>query len=124
MDPNFGDPDAQFITYDNYNFSARNNSILVGGQIRTDDQKTFTKIANLIDAIEESSLFAEVKTRSFTKNEVDNVSNDLTTEAEDLVVPGVAGSSTYEATLKLDFKLEQTEDAKVKAKSKAKPNSN
>jgi hypothetical protein len=124
VDPNFGDPDAQFITYDNYNFSARNNSILVGGQIRTDDQKTFTKIANLIDAIEESSLFAEVKTRSFTKNEVDNVSNDLAADTEGLDVPAATGSSTYEATLKLDFKLEQTEDAKVKTKAKTKPNSN
>jgi len=115
VDPNFGDPNAQFITYDNYNFSARNNSILVSGQIRTDDQKTFTRIANLIDAIEASSLFAEVTTRSFTKNEV--TSGDGV-EAETSAV------SAYEATLKLDFKLEQAEDTKAKTKSKAKPNSN
>lgn len=113
VDPNFGNPDTQFITYDTYNFSARNNSILVGGQIRTDDQKTFTKIANLIDAIEESSLFAEVKTRSFTKNEVASDSDGLATN-----------SGAYEATLKLDFKLEQKEDANATKKTKAKTNRN
>lgn len=124
VDPNFGDPESQFVTYDTYNFSARNNSILVSGQIRTDDQKTFTKIANLIDAIEASALFAEVKTRSFTKNEIDNVGNDVLAEGEELVAPETASSSTYEATLKLDFKLEQNEDANAKSKTKTKKNPN
>lgn len=99
VDPEFGSTE-QFIEYSNYNFNARSEQITVTGQIGTEDSKTFSQIANLIDAIEINPYFSAVKTRSFTKNsvieeitEIDEEGNEVTVEQE----------PTYQATLKLDF---------------------
>lgn len=94
IDPLFGQPNSQFVVYTNYNFNARTNQITLTGQIRTDNEKTFTQIANLIDAIEANPNFQNVKTRSFTKNIVDTTDDNTGITTEE-----------YQATLKLDFEF-------------------
>lgn len=96
IDPFFGNEEEQFIKYSNYNFNARTNQITVTGQIRTEDERTFTKIANLIDAIETSPNFRNVQTRSFNKNPVSLIDAEL--------------NEFYEATLKLDFEFIRQND--------------
>ncbi|PIQ79742.1 hypothetical protein COV81_00930 [Candidatus Peregrinibacteria bacterium CG11_big_fil_rev_8_21_14_0_20_41_10] len=91
IDPFFGNPANEFITYSNYNFDSRTNKITLTGQIKTEDNKTFTRIADLIDIIEADPHFQNVDHRSFTKNPVPATEADL--------------ASYYEATLQLDFEF-------------------
>lgn len=67
IDPNFS-TNNRFIEYSNYNFNAATQTISITGQVRTQDDQTFSLIADLIDAIESDPLFANVSMRSFAKN--------------------------------------------------------
>ncbi len=95
IDPNFGNSD-QFITYSAYNFNSRTKQLTVTGQIKTEDSRTFTKIADLIDTLIDYKNpagikpFQNVKTRSFNKNQLREGDNP---------------QEHYEATVKLDFEL-------------------
>lgn len=74
------------ITYTGYSFDAISGKITVTGLTKTMDSRTFTLIANLIDAFEKSEKFKNVDKRSFAKNK---------------------NEEGFNATLKLDFELEK-----------------
>lgn len=78
------------ITYSGYSFDAQSGRISVTGRTKTMDSRTFTLIANLIDAFEKSPRFKNVDKRSFAKSK---------------------GEDGFLATLKLDFELELSNDA-------------
>ena len=78
------------IVYSGYSFDAANGKISVTGRTKTMDSRTFTLIANLIDAFEKSPKFKNVDKRSFSKSK---------------------GDDGFSTTLKLDFELETTNDA-------------
>lgn len=56
------------IKYSAFDFDAETNQIILIGQAKRDDGTTFTLIANLIDALEQSNLFFDVDNRSFPKS--------------------------------------------------------
>ncbi|MBU1992102.1 MAG: hypothetical protein ABH856_01210 [Patescibacteria group bacterium] len=86
------------IAYTSYDFDSNSRRISITGQAKKDDAKNFSLIANLIDALEASSMFKDVNMRSFTKSgSLDDV---------------------YVATLKLDFFLQGDE----KSEADEKPN--
>lgn len=74
------------VTYTGYSFDALSGKITVTGSTKTMDSRTFTLIANLIDAFEKSEKFKNVDKRSFAKSQSDE---------------------GFNATLKLDFELEK-----------------
>lgn len=78
------------IAYSGYSFDAASGRISVTGRTKTMDSRTFTLIANLIDAFEKSQKFKNVDKRSFSKGKDDD---------------------GFLATLKLDFELESHDDA-------------
>jgi hypothetical protein len=56
------------IKYSAFDFDSETNQIILIGQAKRDDGTTFTLIANLIDALEQSQLFYNVDNRSFPKS--------------------------------------------------------
>lgn len=56
------------IQYSAYDFDSASNRIILSGRVKRDDGTTFTLIANLIDALEESDLFSNVDNRSYPKS--------------------------------------------------------
>lgn len=56
------------IQYSAYDFDSSSNKIILSGSTRRDDGTTFTVIANLIDALEQSPLFYNVDNRSYPKS--------------------------------------------------------
>ncbi len=56
------------IKYSAFDFDSETNKIILIGQAKRDDGTTFTLIANLIDALEQSQLFYNVDNRSFPKS--------------------------------------------------------
>lgn len=56
------------IKYSAFDFDSQTNQIILIGQAKRDDGTTFTLIANLIDALEQSQLFYNVDNRSFPKS--------------------------------------------------------
>lgn len=78
------------IVYSGYSFDALSGRISVTGRTKTMDSRTFTMIANLIDAFEKSPKFKNVDKRSFAKSR---------------------GDDGFLATLKLDFELQSSDDA-------------
>lgn len=74
------------VTYTGYSFDALSGKITVTGSTKTMDSRTFTLIANLIDAFEKSEKFKNIDKRSFAKSQSDE---------------------GFDATLKLDFELEK-----------------
>lgn len=78
------------IVYSGYSFDAQSGKISVTGRTKTMDSRTFTLIANLIDAFEKSPRFKNVDKRSFAKSKDED---------------------GFLATLKLDFELESSNDA-------------
>lgn len=55
------------IRYSNFDFDSTTNRIILSGQAKRDDGTTFTLIVNLIDALENSSVFTNVDNRSYPK---------------------------------------------------------
>lgn len=60
------------VRYTNYDFNTKTGQVSLTGQVKTDDSKTFTLIADLIDAFEKSPYFKEVDMRDFTKSQSEN----------------------------------------------------
>jgi hypothetical protein len=56
------------IKYSAFDFDSETNQIILIGQAKRDDGSTFTLIANLIDALEQSELFYDVDNRTFPKS--------------------------------------------------------
>ncbi len=56
------------IKYSAFDFDSETNQIILIGQAKRDDGTTFTLIANLIDALEQSQLFYDVDNRTFPKS--------------------------------------------------------
>ncbi|MCD6109532.1 hypothetical protein J7J83_02130 [bacterium] len=56
------------IKYSNFDFDAETNRIILTGHAKRDDGTTFTLIVNLIDALEDSSLFKDVDNRTYPKS--------------------------------------------------------
>ncbi|GEM_PF-5573244 len=54
--------------FNSYRFDAKSGRISISGLTRTSDSKTFTFIANLVDAIEKSTKFKDIDFRSFSKS--------------------------------------------------------
>lgn len=55
------------IQYSSYDFDAGSNEIILSGKAKRDDGTTFSLIANLMDALENSDMFTNVDNRSFPK---------------------------------------------------------
>ena len=56
------------IQYAGYNFDIKTNRIILTGKAKRDNGSTFSLIANLIDAIEQSSMFENADNRSYPKS--------------------------------------------------------
>lgn len=56
------------IKYSAFDFDAETSQIILIGQAKKDDGNTFTLVANLIDALEQSLIFTDVDNRSFPKS--------------------------------------------------------
>jgi hypothetical protein len=56
------------IQYSGYNFDIKTNRIILTGKAKRDNGSTFSLIANLIDAIEQSSMFENADNRSYPKS--------------------------------------------------------
>lgn len=54
--------------FNSYRFDAKSGRVSISGLTRTSDSKTFTFIANLVDAIEKSTKFKDIDFRSFSKS--------------------------------------------------------
>lgn len=54
--------------FNSYRFDAKSRRISITGLTKTPDSKTFTFIANLVDAIEKSTKFKDIDFRSFSKS--------------------------------------------------------
>lgn len=94
IDPTYsfnGTENTEGISYSSFSFNAGDNRINVTGQTITSDDRTFTKIADLTDALELSDVFSNVDTRTFSK-QADN-------ELED----------GFRSSIRLDFNLEGNE---------------
>lgn len=59
------------IKYSAFDFDVENNRIILIGEAKRDDGTTFTLIANLIDTLEQSSLFSQVDNRQYPKSGTD-----------------------------------------------------
>lgn len=56
------------IRYTNYDFNTGTGQVSLTGQVKTDDSKTFTLLANLIDTLEKSPYFKGIEMRDFAKS--------------------------------------------------------
>ncbi|MBU1445792.1 hypothetical protein KKD70_00845 [Patescibacteria group bacterium] len=56
------------IQYSGYDFDIKTNRIILTGKAKRDNGSTFSLIANLIDAIEQSSMFENADNRSYPKS--------------------------------------------------------
>ncbi|MEK7528738.1 MAG: hypothetical protein AAB592_03145 [Patescibacteria group bacterium] len=56
------------IRYTDYDFDRTTGQVTVSGLTKTEDSKTFSLIANLIDRFEKSSGFKDIEMRSFSKS--------------------------------------------------------
>jgi hypothetical protein len=54
--------------FNSYQFDSKTNRVSISGITKTPNSKTFSFIANLVDAIEKSDKFKEIDFRSFTKS--------------------------------------------------------
>ncbi|MBI2638273.1 hypothetical protein HYW83_01645 [Candidatus Peregrinibacteria bacterium] len=54
--------------FNSYRFDAKSRRISITGLTKTPDSKTFTFIANLVDAVEKSTKFKDIDFRSFSKS--------------------------------------------------------
>src|SRR3989339_187220 len=97
VDPLYGSAIASDINYASYSLNSESKTITLQGTTVTDDARNFTLIADLIDALEQSSMFMDIKNRSFSKN--DSANEDDT---------------EYESSFRLEFKLQEGEDSRDK----------
>lgn len=56
------------VRYTNYDFNSKTGQVSLTGQVKTDDAKTFTLVADLIDAFEKSPYFKDIDMRDFSKS--------------------------------------------------------
>lgn len=56
------------VRYTNYDFNTKTGQISLTGQVKTDDAKTFTLLADIVDAFEKSLYFKDVDYRDFSKS--------------------------------------------------------
>lgn len=94
VDPLYGSSVESDISYSSYSLDSKSKAITLQGATITDDTRNFTLISDLIDMMEQSTLFKDVQERSFSKND--------SSAADD--------SSQYEAAFKLELKLQEDED--------------
>lgn len=90
FDPNFNvfkNSEEYMVAFTNYTFNSDSGTVGVTGEVKTGDSKTFTLIADLMDALEASPKFKDLRYTTFTKN-----------YSED--------GSAYTSTLNLNFLLE------------------
>ncbi len=95
VDPLYGTSVQSDISYSSYGFDSSAKTISLQGSTTTDDTRNFTLIVNLIDALEESSLFMDIEERSFSKSD--------SSEEE---------STEYEARFRLEFSIQDGEDSR------------
>lgn len=94
VDPLYNSAIESDISYSSYNFDSKNKTISLDGVTKTDDTRNFTLIANLLDALEESTLFMDVTERAFNKSS--------------------SGDEGYEAQFRVEFKIQEGEDSRDK----------
>lgn len=92
VDPLYNSAIESDIFYLSYNFDSKNKTISLDGMTRTEDTRSFTLIANLLDALEESVLFMDVIERSFDKSS--------------------ANEDGYEAQFVMEFSIQEGEDSR------------
>lgn len=93
VDPLYGTSVESDINYASYSLESEAKSIVIQGGTSTDDTRSFTLISNLIDALEQSSMFANIENRSFSKTESSD-DNDV----------------QYESSFRLSFEIQEGED--------------
>jgi len=72
VDENFsldGSINENGVTYTSFSFNAEDSRINVAGQTRTSNERTFTLIADLTDAVENSPRFMNADTRTYSKQQ-------------------------------------------------------
>ncbi len=94
VDPLYGTSIASDISYSSYGFDTSAKTVSLQGTAITDDTRNFTLIVNLIDALEQSSLFINVDERSFTKSDASDDNNE------------------YEARFRLEFEIQEGTDSR------------
>lgn len=98
FDPDFNvfqNTDNYIISLSNYTFNSTQGTINISGEVRTDDSRTFTLIADLMDALEESPLFSNLSYTTFSKSFQENgesyrsnLNLSFNLESRDLVLNG------------------------------------
>jgi hypothetical protein len=68
VDPLYGSGIKGNIFYTNLTFNASDQTIALKGNTTTEDTLNFSLISDLMDALEQSTLFSNVSDRSFSKN--------------------------------------------------------
>ncbi|KKT74062.1 MAG: hypothetical protein UW70_C0068G0015 [Candidatus Peregrinibacteria bacterium GW2011_GWA2_44_7] len=68
VDPLYGSGIKGNIFYTNLTFNSSDQTIALKGTTQTEDTLNFSLISDLMDALEQSTLFANVSDRSFSKN--------------------------------------------------------
>lgn len=69
VDPLYESNLPSYIEYSNISLDAETGEVALRGTTRTDDSLNFSVISDLIDELEQSDLFMNVETRSFSKSE-------------------------------------------------------
>lgn len=69
VDPLYESNLPSYIEYSNLSLDAETGEVVLRGTTRTDDSLNFSVISDLIDELEQSDLFMDVETRSFSKSE-------------------------------------------------------
>lgn len=101
VDPLYGSTIEGNLAYSNIVLNAQDNTVSVRGQSRTDDSLNFSLLSNLIDAFEQSPVFADVSNRTFSKSDTGSVEGVTSSfnlafslqqgeDSRDVVVPVVA----------------------------------
>lgn len=84
--------DAGGFLFNSYQFDSKTGRISISGITKTPTSKTFSIIANFVDAIEKSSKFRDIDFRSFAKSRDDN--------------------GDYSSSLNLDFSMQTGTDSR------------
>jgi hypothetical protein len=84
------------VSLSNYTLNSTQGTISISGEVRTEDSRTFTLIADLMDSLEESPLFSNLSYRTFSKSFQENgesyrsnLNLSFNLESRDLVLNGV-----------------------------------
>lgn len=71
VDPLFNTEFTGSFSINDVSLNKASNSVTVSGTALTDDTKTFTLVANLLDALEKSEFFEKTEDRSFSKSNLE-----------------------------------------------------